>query len=60
MRVGVNAAMVHQAGLVRLLIDAGIITEEQYTHAMANEMERERDRYAEELSRRLGRQVDLA
>lgn len=45
LRVGINSAMADQEGLVRLLIAKGIITEEEYTTAMADAMERERGRY---------------
>lgn len=45
LRVGVNAAMAEQSGLARLLIAKGIITEAEYLKAVADAMERERDRY---------------
>lgn len=49
LRVGINSALVHQAALARLLIDIGIITEEEYLKALAAEMEREQARYEESL-----------
>jgi hypothetical protein len=45
LRVGINAAMSDQAGLARLLISKGIITEEEYIKAVADAMEDERDKY---------------
>lgn len=45
LRVGVNAAMADQSGLVRLLIEKGVFTEEEYVKAVADSMERERDLY---------------
>jgi hypothetical protein len=53
LRVGINSALVNQAALARLLIDIGIITEEEYLKALAEEMERERDRYEEHLGVKL-------
>lgn len=63
LRVGINAAMSDQAGLVRLLIAKGVFTEEEYVASIADEMERERDRYArtvEELIRAKPGSVHLA
>ena len=45
LRVGVNAAMSDQGALARLLIDKGLITEDEYMAAIADGMERERDSY---------------
>lgn len=45
LRVGVNAAMSDQAGLVTLLIEKGVFTSEEYTKAVADAMEREADSY---------------
>jgi hypothetical protein len=45
LRTGINAAMSDQAGLVRLLIAKGIITQAEYTQAIADEMEHEVERY---------------
>ena len=60
LRCGVNSALVNDAALVRLLIEKGIITEEEYVKAVADEMEREVERYQERLTRRFGYQVRLA
>lgn len=59
LRVGVNMAMVDQAGLVRLLIARGIITSREYVVAIADEAEREAARYEERLSKALGSKVTL-
>jgi|SRR5579885_1759095 len=45
LRVGINAAMADHAGLVTLLIDKGVFTREEYTKAIADSMEREKQRY---------------
>jgi len=45
LRVGINAAMSDQEGLVALLISKGLFTREEYVTAVADAMERERDRY---------------
>lgn len=47
LRVGINAAMVEHTGLVTLLIKKGLITEEEYLEAIADEMEAEVKRYEE-------------
>lgn len=54
LRVGVNSALVAQGGLARLLIDKGLITEAEYTAAVADAMEAEVARYEEILRQRLG------
>jgi 2-polyprenyl-6-methoxyphenol hydroxylase-like FAD-dependent oxidoreductase len=54
LRVGVNSAMSDVAGVARLLISKGIITEDEYVAALADEMERERDRYARQIERTTG------
>jgi len=50
LRVGINAAMCDHAALVRLLIAKGLFTQAEYTKELADEMERERDRYEREIS----------
>lgn len=59
LRVGVNSAMCEHAGLARLLISKGVITEEEYTEAIAAEMEAEVGRYEQRISERLGTNVTL-
>ena len=47
LRVGINSALCDNAALARLLVDKGIITEEEYAEAVRIEMCREVDRYEE-------------
>lgn len=54
LRVGINAAMSDQCGLVRLLIAKGVFTEEEYTRSIADEMEREQQRYEERFGVKFG------
>lgn len=54
LRVGVNSAMAEHSGLAQLLMDKGVITEAEYTVAMADAMERERDLYQREIEERFG------
>lgn len=51
LRVGVNSAMCDTAALAKLLIAKGVITEEQYYKAVADEMEAEVKRYEARLGR---------
>lgn len=44
LRVGINSAMAEHAGLAKLLIDKGVITEEEYREAMVQALEEEADR----------------
>jgi hypothetical protein len=57
LRVGVNAAMSDHGALVRLLIQKGIITHEEYSTAIADAMENEVQSYKDDLG--LGPNVDL-
>lgn len=54
LRVGVNTAMVGHAGLAQLLINKGLITEDEYTAAIADAMEAEVARYEQRLQEHLG------
>ena len=45
LRVGINSAMSNHAALVELLIDKGVITEEEYQQAVFQSMRREADAY---------------
>ena len=60
LRVGVNAAMSDQAGLVQLLIDKGVFTSEEYMEAVTKSMEAEVARYEALLSEVIGAKVTLA
>ena len=59
LRVGVNSAMCDHAALVRVLIAKGILTEDEYLEAVADEMEREQKRYEERLTAKYGRNIVL-
>jgi len=50
LRVGVNSAMCDHAALVRLLLEKGIISQEEYERAITEEMGREVRRYEQWLS----------
>lgn len=59
LRTGINMAFSDQAGLARLLIAKGLISEEEYVKAVADEAEAEQLRYEKRLSARLGREIKL-
>lgn len=59
LRVGINTAMSDHAGLVKLLIDKGIITEAEYFKAIADQMEFEKARYEKGLSEHFGTPIKL-
>lgn len=59
LRVGVNAALVGQAAIARLLIDRGVFTLDEYVAALADSAEAEQDRYEQGLSAELGTHVTL-
>ncbi len=59
LRVGVNAAMCDHAGLVKLLIAKGIITELEYLEAIAAEMAAEKTRYEQRLSDHYGVEIKI-
>lgn len=59
LRVGVNSAMSDHSALVYLLVQKGVITEEEYSSAIADAMEREKGRYEETLSDQFGTAVTL-
>ena len=52
--VGVNAALVETAACVRLLMDKGIITEEEYVDQLLIVAQEEVDMYEKDLGVRLG------
>lgn len=54
LRVGVNSAMSDHAALVRLLIAKGVFTEAEYVKGVADEMEREAERYRERIQQHSG------
>lgn len=59
LRVGVNLRACDHAAVVRLLIDKGIITEEEYYDSLIAEYKREIERYESVLTQRFGRTVKL-
>jgi len=59
LRVGVNAALVNQGALVKLLVDKGVITLEEYFAAAADAMEAETALYERELSAHHGANITL-
>lgn len=59
LRTGINAAMADLAGLATLLIEKGVFTREEYTKAIADSMEREKQRYEEHLAASYGLKVSL-
>jgi hypothetical protein len=50
LRVGINSRAVDHTGLVKLLIAKGILTEDEYQKAIADEMEEEVERYRSRLN----------
>jgi hypothetical protein len=60
LRVGVNSAMVDNSALAKLMISKGIITEEEYLKAVADEMELEVRRYEDWIERIIGVRPTLA
>lgn len=54
LRVGVNTALVDHGALAKILIDKGIITEEEYLEAIVLGMEAEADHYAKRINDELG------
>lgn len=59
LRTGVNSAMVETSTLAWLLIQKGIITEQEWYSALADAMEREKALYERELSQLFGHSVTL-
>lgn len=59
LRTGVNSAMVEHGGLVKLLMDKGVITEVEYYKALCEAMEQEHRRYEELLSKHTGTKMVL-
>lgn len=59
LRVGVNSAMVQNAALVKLLIDKGVFSLDEFDKALADEMEEEKRRYEKKLEALAGMRVNL-
>ena len=58
-RLPAPSSLVNSSALGGLLISKGIITEEEYSAAVADGMESERDSYARYLSEHFGKDVTL-
>ncbi len=59
LRVGVNAAMVEFSALVRLLIDKGVMTLEEFEKYLADDMEEEARRYERRIKNESGVSIKL-
>lgn len=53
LRVGINMAMVENAALTKLLVAKGIITDDEFCAALADQAEEEKRRYEAELGVKL-------
>lgn len=54
LRVGVNSAFVEHGALVKLLLEKGVFTEEEYYKALADKMEEEVESYRKMAVERTG------
>jgi hypothetical protein len=59
LRVGINSALSDQAALAELLIQKGIISQDEYVRAIAGQMKKEADNYELEIQSKLGPNVKL-
>ena len=59
LRVGVNSALIETTAFLRLLLTKRIITEEEWFKALADEAEREVQRYEARLSKAMGSKIKL-
>lgn len=59
LRVGINSAMCDSAALAKLLISKGLISQDEYEKAIAEEMEREVERYRLRIKEHTGAEVGL-
>ena len=59
-RVGITSTQVTDAAVARLLIEKGIVTQDEYEHALAAEMDAEVERLEAALSAHFGTTVVLA
>lgn len=60
LRVGVNSSMISDAAVVKLLIDKGVFTQDEFEAAMADSAEAEVGAYEARLSEHFGAPVHLA
>lgn len=54
LRVGINSALVNDAAIASFLIKKGIITEEEYMDEILVQLEKEVERYTQEVNRLYG------
>lgn len=59
LRTGINMAMVEQGAIWQLLLDKGIITEDEMRQALIDGLSKEVLNYETELTKRLGRPINL-
>lgn len=59
LRTGIDSQMADYSGLVRLLIDKGVITEGEYFEASVKALEEEVQRYEARLTREFGASIRL-
>lgn len=59
LRTGVNTALVYHGALVKLLVDKGIFTREEYGEAAVAAMREEVERYEKRLSELYGTNITL-
>lgn len=59
LRVGVNAAMIHEAAIVGLLVAKGVCTEQEFANALVTESRKEVERYENRLRERYGANIKL-
>ena len=60
LRVGINTAMSDHGGLAKLMMDKGLITEEEYLQAIGDSMEREVEMYRQRIQSETGTKAHLA
>lgn len=53
-RVGINSALTDSSSLAMLLMQKGVITEEEYAKAIADGMEKEVERYKDAIENAIG------
>lgn len=59
LRTGINMAMLEQGAMWKLLLDKGVITEDEMRQALVDALEREVAEYEVTLTKRMGRPVTL-
>ena len=59
LRVGINSAMSDHGALVKLLIDKGVFTEDEYLAVLVEFMRREVESYEQQLTTHFGTKITL-